>query len=248
MEIRIENLKKNYGERTVLDIPSLRVTHGEMLGLVGNNGAGKTTLFSLVLDLLEADEGRVGLVPASGSMCADGSIINPAASEKWKSMAGAFMDDSFLIDFLSPEEYFDFIACAHGMTPIDWERVESSFLAPFLSFASGELFGQRKLLRDLSAGNRQKAGIIAALFTRPELVVLDEPFNFLDPSSQIRLKKLLVEFQQANGSTVLVSSHNLQHVEDICSRIVLLEKGTVRYDLGNDKGKASAVLDRYFSM
>lgn len=248
MEIRLDNLKKRYGNRIVLDIPHLVISHGELLGLVGNNGAGKTTLFRLMLDLLKSDEGCINLLPSNNGSVVNKLIFNPAECEGWKPFTGAFMDESFLIDFLSTEEYFDFIANVNGLPPINWKEIENSSLAPFLAFASGELFGQRKLLRDLSAGNKQKVGIISALFAQPEFVVLDEPFNFLDPSGQNQLKKLLVEYQRVNGATILVSSHNLQHVEDICTRIVLLEKGIVKYDLRNEDGCAATVLDHYFAI
>ena len=229
--ITISNLKKQFGETIASDIPSLQVNDGEILGLVGNNGAGKTTLFRMLLDLLKPDAGTVAL---------DG--INPAESEAWKDKTGAYIDDSFLIEFLTPEEYFAFLGKISGLSQ---EEVDNR-LKPFERFASGEIFGQKKLIRNLSAGNKQKVGIIAALFYKPQLVILDEPFNFLDPSSQNILKHVLTDYNKETGATILISSHNLQHTIDISTRITLLEKGVVIKDLSNVEGSAKTELENYF--
>ena len=188
--ITIQNLKKQFGETIACDIPELNINDGDILGLVGNNGAGKTTLFRMMLDLLKPDEGEVTL---------DG--VNPALSEEWKATTGAYIDEGFLIDFLTPEEYFAFIGKITDMTQ---EEVDER-LKDFERLAGGEVFGQKKLIRNLSAGNKQKVGIISALFNRPKLVILDEPFNFLDPSSQNILKHELTAYAQQTGATILVS-------------------------------------------
>ena len=229
--IKIENLKKQFGETVACNIEALEIKDGEILGLVGNNGAGKTTLFRMLLDLLKPDAGSVTL---------DG--INPAESEAWKDKTGAYIDDSFLIDFLTPEEYFAFLG---KISDLSQEEVDNR-LKPFERFASGEIFGQKKLIRNLSAGNKQKVGIIAALFNKPQLVILDEPFNFLDPSSQNILKHVLTDYTNETGATILISSHNLQHTIDISTRITLLEKGVVIKDLPNAEASAKTELENYF--
>ena len=229
--IIIENLKKSFGETLACNIESFTINNGDILGLVGNNGAGKTTLFRMLLDLLKPDEGQVGL---------DG--INPAQSEEWKASTGAYIDEGFLIDFLTPEEYFAFIGKITNMTQ---EQVNER-LKDFERLANGEIFGQKKLIRNLSAGNKQKVGIISALFNRPKLVILDEPFNFLDPSSQNVLKHVLTEYNKETGATILVSSHNLAHTIDISTRIALLEKGQIIRDMQNEQGSARSELENYF--
>ena len=229
--ITISNLKKAFGETLACDIPELTVNDGDILGLVGNNGAGKTTLFRMLLDLLKPDEGQVAL---------DG--INPAESEQWKAATGAYIDEGFLIDFLTPEEYFAFIGKITDMTQ---EQVDER-LKDFERLAGGEIFGQKKLIRNLSAGNKQKVGIISALFRKPKLVILDEPFNFLDPSSQNILKHELTAYQQQTGATILISSHNLQHTIDISTRITLLEKGRIIRDMSNHDGSVREELENYF--
>ena len=233
MQITISNLKKKFGDKTAVDIPEFSINTGEMLGLVGNNGAGKTTFFRMLLDLLKADSGNVLL-----------GDIDPALSEDWKQFTGAYIDEGFLIDFLTPEEYFEFIGKICGMKQESIEQREKDFE----QFMDGEILGQKKLIRDLSAGNKQKVGIIAALFNRPELVILDEPFNFLDPSGQNILKKILKEYNQSVGATILISSHNLQHTVDISSRIALLEHGIIIKDLINNHGSSEAELENYFNV
>lgn len=229
--ITIQNLKKQFGETIACDIPELNINDGDILGLVGNNGAGKTTLFRMMLDLLKPDEGEVTL---------DG--VNPALSEEWKATTGAYIDEGFLIDFLTPEEYFAFIGKITDMTQ---EEVDER-LKDFERLAGGEVFGQKKLIRNLSAGNKQKVGIISALFNRPKLVILDEPFNFLDPSSQNILKHELTAYAQQTGATILVSSHNLLHTIEISTRIALMEKGHIIRDITSVDETSKAELENYF--
>ncbi len=235
--ITISNLKKQFGETCACDIPSFTINDGDILGLVGNNGAGKTTLFRLLLDLLKADDGSVEYV-FDGSP----SAINPAESEAWKEHVGAYIDEGFLIDFLTPEEYFSFLGKVSG---ISQQEVDER-LQHFERFANDEIFGKKKLIRDLSAGNKMKVGIISALFRHPKTVILDEPFNFLDPTSQLVLKHLLKDYAQETGATILISSHNLQHTVDISSRIALLEHGVIIRDLPNSEGSATQELQEYF--
>lgn len=239
--IKIENLKKQFGETCACDIPSFQINNGDILGLVGNNGAGKTTLFRMLLDLLKADEGTVEYVFAPTQ---DGtpSSINPEESEAWKQHVGAYIDEGFLIDFLTPEEYFAFLGKVSGMTQ---QQVDER-LQDFERFSGGEIFGQKKLIRNLSAGNKMKVGIISALLRKPEIVILDEPFNFLDPTSQLVLKHLLTDYNRETGATILISSHNLQHTVDISTRIALLEHGVVIRDLPNSEGSARTELEAYF--
>ena len=233
MRIQLNNLKKCFGEHTAVDIPHFTIDNGHMVGLVGNNGAGKTTLFRLMLDLSKATEGNVLI-----------DDIDPAKSEDWKLQTGAFIDNSFLIDFLTAEEYFEFVGKVSGMTR---EQVAER-LKTFETFMGDEIMGQKKYIRDFSAGNKQKIGIVAALLSSPQLVILDEPFNFLDPSSQNQLKRILTEYTRSTGSTVIVSSHNLQHTVDISTRVALLEKGKIIEDIDNSDGKAEEILDKYFNL
>ncbi len=233
MHITIENLKKSFGENVAVNINHFEIPSGQILGLVGNNGAGKSTLFRLILDLIKSDEGRV-LV----------NSIDVSQTEEWKDWTGAFVDESFLIDYLTPDEYLQFIARISGIGEEEYQQ----FLQKFEHFTAGELLGQDKLIRNLSAGNKQKVGIVAAMLLQPKLLILDEPFNFLDPSSQNAIKHLLQEYNRETGATILVSSHNLQHTVDISPRIALLEHGCIIRDIDNTDGTAQRELENYFEI
>ncbi len=246
MKIQIENLKKSFGEKVAVDIEQYEIRDGEMLGLVGNNGAGKSTLFRLMLDLVKADGGRVLMHPSEEEQSqgiAQGSV-DVAQTEDWKDWTGAFVDESFLIDYLTPDEYFQFIGRISGRKQ---EEVDT-FLQDFEQFMAGEVAGQKKLIRNLSAGNKQKVGIVGAMLLQPKVLILDEPFNFLDPSSQSAIKRLLQEYNRKTGATILVSSHNLQHTVDICPRIALLEHGVIIRDIDNTDGQATKELESYFEV
>ncbi len=247
MDIIIKELKKTFGEKVAIDIPELTIHSGELLGLVGNNGAGKSTLFRLILDLIKADTGMVRMAGKDPRPLSEGEIsvdINVAETEIWKDWTGAFVDEGFLIDYLTPDEYFQFIA---RLTDTSDEQLQE-FLAQYQHFMADELTGQKKLIRTLSAGNKQKVGIMAAMLLRPKVLILDEPFNFLDPSSQNAIKHLLKKYNEETGATILVSSHNLQHTVDISNRIVLLEHGKVIYDIDNREKQAQTTLENYFEI
>ncbi|MCR4994557.1 MAG: ABC transporter ATP-binding protein [Bacteroidales bacterium] len=257
MEIKIEKLTKVYGDKTALDIDDLLIQSGELVGLVGNNGAGKTTLLRLILDLIKADTGRVlsagqdvtGVPDLTSSPDASSASSSPKATFKtadniaWKRYTGSFIDGRFLIDFYTPEEYFTFIGKLYSLTP-DTVRERLTKFEPLMH---DEILGTKKYLRDFSEGNRQKIGIIGAMMIHPKVLLLDEPFNYLDPSSQIVVARLIAELNQTLGTTVLISSHNLSFVSDISTRILLLEKGKIIKDLSNKEGDAIAELNDYFN-
>ena len=232
MEIKIKDLVKQYGKNTVLDIPELTIRSGELIGLVGNNGAGKTTLMRLMLDLIEATEGYVET---------DGQRVSEETA--WKQSTGSFIDGRFLIDFYTPEEYFNFIASVYA---IDKDTLNSR-LEEFRSLMHDEILGTKKYLREFSEGNRQKIGIIGAMLINPKILILDEPFNYLDPSSQMLVAKLIRQMNQQLGTTVIISSHNLSFVSEISTRILLLEKGLVIKDLVNEEGSSAQELEEYFN-
>jgi ABC-2 type transport system ATP-binding protein len=236
--IKATNLTKNYGEQRAVDIPELIIPDGTILGLVGNNGAGKTTLFRLLLDLIKATDGEVGL-----SKSDDCELMNPAQCEDWKHFVGAYVNEGFLIDFLSPEEYFLFVGKVNDIP----EETVKTTIEQYTEFLTDEIIGAGKLIRDLSAGNRQKVGIVSALLAQPKIVILDEPFNFLDPSSQNKLKKLIIDYHEKTGATLLISSHNLTHTVDISTHVALMEKGKIISFIDNIDGAANKQLDEYFS-
>lgn len=231
--IQITNLQKVFGTKMAINIENYSIQQGEMLGLVGNNGAGKTTLFRLILDLLKADKGNVTINGTDVSL-----------SEEWKIYTGAYIDDGFLIDYLTPEEYFHFLGKIYG---IEKEEIDNR-LKFFERFMNGEILGQKKFIRNYSAGNKQKIGIMSAMLHRPQLLILDEPFNFLDPSSQAVIKYLLKRYNEEFNATIIISSHNLSHTVDICPHIALLEHGTIIRDLSNINNSAEKELENYFNI
>ena len=229
--IRIRDLKKLYNKTKALDIPSLEIGDGEIFGLVGNNGAGKTTMFRLILDLTGATTGEVFI-----------RNMQVSRQEDWKMITGSFLDEGFLIDYLSPAEYFSFIGSLHGWTADDFAR----FYLSLEGFSADDLHHGKKPIRSLSQGNKNKIGIIAALIGIPEVIILDEPFAHHDPSSQIMLKRLLKKINAEQGTTMLISSHDLTHVTGICNRIVLLEEGLILKDL-QTATETLGELERYFA-
>ncbi|MDR3226302.1 MAG: ABC transporter ATP-binding protein [Prevotellaceae bacterium] len=231
--LKINNLSKSFDNIEVLNIPQLNVKSGELVGIVGNNGAGKTTLFRLCLDLLKAEKGSVSIENQDVSQ-----------SETWKNITGSFIDERFLIDFLTPQEYFSFIGNIYNLT----EMETNDHLADFEKFMSDEILGQKKkYIEKFSKGNKQKIGIVGAMLMRPKLLILDEPFNFLDPSSQIEMKNLLQKYNREFGVTILLSSHNIQYVADICSRIIILERGCIFRDVDSITESTKQELENYFN-
>ena len=216
--ISIENLQKSFGTTLAVDIENMDISQGEIFGLVGNNGAGKTTLLRLMLDLLK---------PESGRILSKGKPVYQ--SEHWKKYTGSYIDSNFLIEFLKPEEYFEFIGFLYNINSPDLKLK----LEEFSPFMNGEVLGRDKYIRALSSGNKQKVGIIGALFSDPEVLILDEPFSFLDPSSQISLKHILKRLYEKNTKTIILSSHNLNHISDFCTRVALMEHGKIIKDFKN---------------
>ncbi|MES2267945.1 MAG: ABC transporter ATP-binding protein [Bacteroidota bacterium] len=230
--IEIKDLKKVYNGVTVVNVPHLQINKGESIGLVGNNGAGKTTLFRMILDLIRADKGEV---LSKG--------INVAGSEAWKTYTAAYLDEGFLIDYLTPEEYLYFIGGLHNQNKAQVDEK----LAGMSDFFNGEIIKKGKYIRDLSKGNQCKVGVGACLLQQPELLMLDEPFANIDPSTQFRLKNILKDQNKNHGVTTIVSSHDLNHVTDVCDRILLMEKGVVIKDIATSSSTLTE-LEEYFGV
>ena len=230
--ITVNQLQKVYNGVCVLDIPDLTIPDRQSFGLVGNNGAGKTTFFRLILDLIEASWGEL--------LLDEQPVVR---NDEWKCKVGSFLDESFLIDFLTAEEYFNFVAKFHNISKDDLEI----FLQSMEDFFNGEVLGTKKLIRDFSKGNQKKIGIVAALIGNPKYLILDEPFTALDPSSQIRLKRFLNDLQTKQNITLLVSSHDLNHITEVCNRIVILEKGKIVKDIPTSDDTLKE-LESYFAV
>jgi len=214
--IQVRNLSKVYDGVRVLNIPQLDIREGESFGLVGNNGAGKTTFFSLLLDLISPTTGHI-----------DNRNVTVNTSEDWKPFTASFLDETFLIGYLTAEEYFYFIGELRGQNKADVDAL----LAKYEEFFNGEILNTKKYIRDFSKGNQKKIGIIATLIGSPKVIVLDEPFANLDPTTQFRLKKIIKELADDPTVTILVSSHDLNHTVEVSDRIVAMHKGEVVKDI-----------------
>lgn len=233
MEIEIVGLIKAYNKQVALSIEKLSIKKGELIGLIGNNGAGKTTMLRLLIDLIKADS---GIVYYRG--------INISKTESWKLYTSAYIDSNFLISFFTPEEYFEFIASNYGISSMEL----TDTLSLFSDFMNGEILGKQKHIRNFSIGNQQKIGIIGAIISRPEILLLDEPFNFLDPTSQYFISNYLVELNKQQDTTIIVSSHNLQLVIDISSRIILMDKGFIIRDIQCINQKEKDEINSFFKI
>lgn len=229
--IASKNITKVYNTNTVLEIENFEIEKGQSIGLVGNNGAGKTTFFSLLLDLVQ---------PTSGEIINNGIYVSK--DDSWKKFTSSFIDESFLIGYLTPEEYFYFIGELRQQNKVDVDDM----LLQFSDFFNDEILGKQKYLRDLSKGNQKKVGIVAALIGKPEVIILDEPFANLDPTTQIRLKEIISSLTENEEVTVLVSSHDLAHLTAISNRIIVLEKGRIIKDLATNPATLKE-LEVYFS-
>jgi len=230
--IEAKNLTKDYDGVRALSISELHIAKGESFGLVGNNGAGKTTFFSLILDLIR---------PTGGMILSNGKTI--MMSEHWKGYTGSYLDERFLIDFLTPEEYFEFLADIHGLSNTEY----TDFLKRFQAFFNDEVLDKGKYIRDLSKGNQKKVALGAALMAHPTVLVLDEPFPHLDPSTIFRLKSILGNLKADKQVTMLISSHDLNHVTEVCDRIVVLDRGNVTHDLPTSE-ETLKTLQKHFAV
>jgi len=228
--IKINNLKKAYGKKIVLSIDDLTINELELIGVVGNNGAGKTTMLSLILDLIE---------PSKGTVKSKDQLVSKV--DDWKSYTGSYLNEGFLIPFLTPLEFLEFIGKLHGLNSSDVK----TFLNENAPFYADDITS-KKYIRELSAGNKNKVGILASILSAPEILILDEPFSNLDPSSQSWLKSKLKKLND-DGVTIIISSHDLKHVTDVCNRILLIENGIIVKDK-NTNAETLDELENYFNV
>ena len=230
--ISITDLKKTYSIVTAVDIPLLNIYQGEIVGIVGNNGAGKTTLLRLCLDLIKATKGTVSL-----------NEVEVSKDDCWKKVTGSYLDTNFLIEFLTAKEFLYFTGEAYRLSHAEIDQRKMMFE----KFMTDEILGNEKYIHEFSSGNKQKIGIVSAMIIKPEVLILDEPFNFLDPTSQYELRRLLKELNTTCKTTIFLSSHNLEHIIDISSRVILMEKGRIVSDRNNDNKETEDELRNYFN-
>ena len=214
--ITVKDIRKSYKGILAVNIEHLEIFAGEVIGLVGNNGAGKTTFFRLLLDLIRSDAGEI---------LSKGKSVT--TTEEWKSYTAAYIDEGFLIEYLTPEEYFYFV----GKLNFQSKATVDEFLHQYTAFFDDAILNKGKYIRDFSKGNQFKIGIVAALLTNPELLILDEPFANLDPTTQLRLVDMIKQLALDRRMCIIVSSHDINHVSEVSTRILLMEKGCIIKDI-----------------
>ena len=206
--LEISDLHKEFASVKALDGVSLDVRRGSVCGLLGPNGAGKTTLLRIVNSILSAD---------SGSVRINGGEVSIATTR----LLGYMPEERGLYDKMRVEDQIMFFGRLKGGDPRRLRQVMDEYL---------ELFrlsdDRRRRIKELSKGNQQKVQIIATIVHEPELVILDEPFSGFDPINGAILQELITRLHE-RGTTVMLSSHNMSAIEEICDDIALVNKGHV---------------------
>ncbi len=227
MNILLDKIQKKY-KNFSLELPRLEIQSPSIVGLVGNNGAGKTTLLKCILDLVKLDKGAIYI----------GGLKNDQ-TDKWLLKTGSFLDNSFLFEFLKPLEYFELIRKNFNISKEDFFKLMNMFKV-FLNSVD-----EKKIIRELSSGNKHKIGIVSAFINFPDLLILDEPFNFLDPSSQHELVRVIKKYEQSKICTMIISSHNILLINEIASSLLLIEDGKLKFDLLNTV-QNQVIMNNYF--
>jgi ABC-2 type transport system ATP-binding protein len=207
--IRVQHVSHWFGSMQVLRDVSMNVPRGEIFGFIGPNGAGKTTTIRMMATLLEPDDGRV---------LVDGIDVVEAPSEVRKILG--FMPDSFgVYDRITVEEYLDFFAAAHAI-PLSQRKKTIDAVMELTEL--GQL--KDRLVAAMSKGMKQRLAIARTLLHDPKVLILDEPANGLDPRARIEMRALIEELQRL-GKTIMLSSHILTELSDMCTSVAILEKG-----------------------
>ncbi len=209
--VEISHISKSFGLLKAVDDVSFDVERGEIFGLLGPNGAGKTTAIRVLLDIFKPDQGKV-------------SILGGPMTEDKKDRIGYMPEERGLYQDINLDRCLVYLSTLKGMDPMVAQERITHYLERFDLLSS-----RHKKIKELSKGMQQKAQLISTLVHEPELVIIDEPFSGLDPINTQMVKELLLE-QRDKGVTVLMSTHQMHQVEELCDRIVLIDHGrTVLY-------------------
>jgi len=213
MDIVLDQVIKRMGEEFTLEIKNLITPHGGITAVVGNNGAGKTTLLSILAGVRQLDYGTIAL---------DSTSLTNKTRDWWKSKVGVYLDESFLFDYYTVMEHFQFIREGWKISQYDWEQRLHGFEP---SFHLRSFYTHR--ISVLSSGNKKKTGLMGSLLIRPDVIIWDEPFNGLDTQTQELLKALIRRENERHETTFVLSSHNLLHIAELCDDIVILDNGRI---------------------
>jgi ABC-2 type transport system ATP-binding protein len=204
--VQVSHVTKSFGPTQAVADISFAVERGEILGLLGPNGAGKTTTIRIMLDILKPDHGEV-------------AILGGVMSEGKKNRIGYMPEERGLYQDISLERCLVYLATLKGLSQAEARRRVGVYLERF------DLSAHRtKKVKELSKGMQQKAQLIATIAHRPELLIIDEPFTALDPVNTQMVKELIRELRD-QGTTILMSTHQMHHVEQLCDRILLMDHG-----------------------
>ena len=206
--VEISKITKSFGTLKAVDEVSFNIEKGELFGLLGPNGAGKTTAIRCMLDIFKPDSGSIALL--GGPM-----------SESKKNLIGYMPEERGLYQDIPLDRCLTYLGSLKGLSPLEVRQRSDGYLERF------DLVAYRtKKVKELSKGMQQKAQIIATILHHPELLIVDEPFSGLDPVNTQMVKDLLRE-QREQGVTIILCSHQMQLVEELCDRIVLIDHGKV---------------------
>jgi len=204
--IEVINITKSFGKNRAVDGVSFEVHGGEIFGLLGPNGAGKTTAIRIILDIFKPDSGTV-------------SVLGGPITEEKKDRIGYLPEERGLYQDIKLENCLVYLATLKGMSTTDARREIDAYLERF------DLAPHRKMkVKELSKGMQQKAQLIVTLVHRPQIIIIDEPFTALDPVNTQMVKELLEE-ERARGTTIVMCTHQMHQVEEMCDRLVLINQG-----------------------
>lgn len=207
--IQISKLTKEYGKAKVLDSLSLEVKKGEVLGFLGPNGAGKTTTLKTIVGLVH---------PTSGEITIDDLSSRNLASHK---RIGYMPEDPYFYEYLTGKEFLIFVAELQQV-----KQAQAKSEADQLMKLVGLKNAEKKRIREYSKGMRQRLGIAQTLVGDPEILLLDEPLDGLDPIGRLEIKEILLDLKK-QGKTILISSHILADIEELCDRIIIIDQGKI---------------------
>ena len=204
--INVKNISKHFGETKAVDNLSFEVQPGEIFGLLGPNGAGKTTSIRMILDIFEPDSGKI-------------EVLDGPMNEEKKNRIGYLPEERGLYQDIPLERCLTFLATLKGMSEQDAGMKLAAYMKQF------DLYEHRnKKVKELSKGMQQKAQLISTLVHDPELVIIDEPFTSLDPVNTEMVKDML-EKKRDEGKAIIMSTHQMNQVEELCDRILLIDHG-----------------------
>lgn len=206
--IHVEHISKRFGDTQAVKDISFEVAPGEIFGLLGPNGSGKTTSIRIILDIYQPDTGSV-------------SILGGPMNEAKKNQIGYLPEERGLYQDILVDKCLEYLATLKGMSPQQIKQKLPAYLEEFDLSAH-----KKKKVKELSKGMQQKAQLIATLIHDPQVIIIDEPFSSLDPVNTQLVKDLLIELRD-QGKTIIMCTHQMNQVEKLCDRLVLIDHGTV---------------------